>query len=259
MYTPKWLKDKDSWTLTDKFKQGRGVKTHTPQVGEKVGNRLIIGVWVGKTGYKKAYKTLCDCGNIDEYVLTDSIKFASKLQCQKCGNRSAGITLMEGRIHPEIERLMKEYGEDRVRIVKQRWLGMTQRVNSELYKSYNISMYTPWYDLEVFLKYVINIKDYDKLELAMDRRNTFKNYEPGNIRFITCAKNNGNNRNNILVTEGNKSTSLQDFIRLHFTNISELERVEITKLARYNHINKEIRYEIYIKKIIEAGLIHILK
>ena len=258
MYTPKWLKDKDKWTLSDTFKQGINANSNHPKVGKKIGQRKIIGVWVGPTGYLKAYQTRCDCGRIDEYVLVRSLKAEFGLRCIDCGPIETGLTILENRVHPNIKYLYEIYGDD-VDIAKDLWGHMIYRVSTDKYKRFKIKVHPSWYNFETFLKYIICLEDYDNKDLTMDRIDTYKGYVPGNIRFITETQNKRNARSNIQIKKGDELISLQNFIDTAFIPITKLQHRKISNAAYANHENKVILMNDYIHEVIRIGLGYLLK
>ena len=129
MYTPKWLKDKDKWTLSDTFvDRSRNGKLY-PIVGQTVGDRVVIGVWVNDRDTLKAYKTECICGHIDEYIERKSFKGGDSKRCKDCGYESTGLTHTENKISPNIRELYDKYGH-KVDIAKGIWYGIRKKVKS---------------------------------------------------------------------------------------------------------------------------------
>jgi len=169
-----------------------------------------------------------------------------------------GLTGLKMRVHPEIDYLYSVYGDD-VNHAKHWWLGMMYRVKTDKYRSFGIKVYGPWYNFETFLKYIMSIDNFENEELTMDRINTYKNYEPDNIRFITELENVRNARSNIQIKDGDILISLQVFIDDKFEELTKLQHRKISNAAYANHENKVILMNDYIHEVIRIGLGYLLK
>ncbi len=78
--------------------------------------------------------------------------------------------------------------------------GMKRRCNSPIernYKNYGGRGIKLQFTVNEFVDYVVNVLQVDPRGLTIDRIDNDGHYEPGNIRFITRAKNNGNKRRRV--------------------------------------------------------------
>ena len=94
------------------------------------------------------------------------------------------------------------------------WVGMKQRCNYKKHKDYHryggrgIKVYKDWENsLEIFAQY---IGEPPHPSYVMDRIDNDKNYEPGNIHWVTQSENARNtSRNKIFLWKGKKRTLME--------------------------------------------------
>lgn len=199
MDTPKWLKDKDSWTLSSTFLTGP-TKTPQPQVGDTFGPLKIIGAWVNRNRILKAYQVQCNCGTIMQYVLVNNLKYGNSSKCRNCSTRVLDGTRVFKEKYP------LEIAEKLIMLHKKSY-DRRQFENGPTF-------YEPWKsDYIAFAEYILALPNFDRYpEYDTDRIDNTKGYVPGNIRFVPRKTNARNKVNSRFCIHEGKSITRMDLI-----------------------------------------------
>lgn len=144
-------------------------------------------------------------------------------RCLLCGNERivdgrsirSGASKCCGCYHPKIKEITRH--EERLYGV---WCGMRRRCLSPsnpeypLYGGRGIKICEEWSDYEAFKKWAYE-KGYDdsakKYECTIDRLDTNGNYSPDNCEWHNQKEQNNNRRNNVLLTFGNETYTMQQW------------------------------------------------
>lgn len=86
-----------------------------------------------------------------------------------------------------------------------------RNVNYINYGGRGITMYQPWRD--DLLAFYEEVGDPPSHEHTLDRIDVNKNYEPGNVRWVTAAEQQKNKRTNVVITWRNKTMILKDWAK----------------------------------------------
>lgn len=96
-----------------------------------------------------------------------------------------------------------------------RWTAILARCTNPKVKSYyvyggrGISICEEWrHDFQAFYDHVSQLSHYGEKGYTLDRIDNNRNYEPGNMRFVTRTGQNRNKRNNLLITYNGKTQCL---------------------------------------------------
>ncbi len=169
----------------------------------------ILAAWVNDRGSLKWYKCQCSCGFIDNFVNVSNLKHGNSTRCDACAKKKSAKTLTKTLYEGPIpySHLWKEFGKENITILKDRWKGARKRNK----------LCAEWQNnFERFLAYVFTIEGSLDKKLIMDRKDTFKGYEEGNIRFVTLEQNSRNNRRKVLIEIKGIKYELQEIIEKYF-------------------------------------------
>ena len=215
MANPQWLEEKTNWILANKFLFPAAVNGEPPKIGDRKGKFTIVGAWVNKRGYLKAYKVLCDCGNSVEYIKVNNIKNGHSTQCTTCKiNEQSSESTKYFRAH---------YCQKDSKVLSV----LYQRKSKDVRKFKNgPTFYEEWLiDYKAFAEYWITLPQWTEFRdqivsfghpdhLTPDRIDTSRGYVPGNIRFVTMKQQARNKTNTLFMLFQNEIISLMDFIEL---------------------------------------------
>lgn len=216
--TPKWLLESESWERSETFIIGTKAKSNPPPiVGTTIGNRTIISAWVNKYRTLKAYETICKCGNISKYIRPDTLKKNISTMCDECASTQRSKTVIN-KLNRKYIIIENKYGRELVNRLNNIHRRMKHRVlKSSHYINNNISLYKPWYDFQVFFNYAVLLERSADIGYTIDRINTLKSYEPGNIRFIENRLSPRNRRDAVYINfKDEEPVILMDFIENEF-------------------------------------------
>lgn len=151
-----------------------------------------------KTGYKRTYLCVCDCGNskvVDRYALTSNV------------SKSCGCLRTE-----TIATASLTHGKSRTPEYKV-YISMLNRCNNPKYKEYHlyggrgIKVAERWLKFENFIE---DVGPRPAKGYQLDRKDNNKGYEPGNARWATRTENARNKRNTVFVEFRGRQTTLKE-------------------------------------------------
>lgn len=196
--------------------------------GQKFGKLTAIK-YVGKTSYGTSkWLFNCDCGNTYEAAIADVVS-GKQVGCG-CGRIEHGLT-------KDNQKLM------------QVWIDAKERcynVNRDSYKTYGavgIKMCDRW--LNSFQNFYDDVKDLYRSGLQIDRINTFGDYEPNNVRWVSRTQQMRNTKRNIYVIVNDRYTytltELCNVIKVNYKNARNW--LKAGKLAEKLNLNiKQVAY-----------------
>lgn len=208
------VKSKD-WILRNIYRMSTRTKPpYPPKVGESIGSWTVIAVWTNAKGFLQSFKCKCSCGHIEEYVNPSNLKVGNTQQCRSCAqkNRSAepSVNWTNDCFYPGTD-------ETRKKLLKSRLQGMIARCNQQHHIDAGIKVHAKWItDPNTFVAYIITLDGWSDPSLIPDRKNSFGNYEPENIRFITEADNARNKTNTKMVLFNGEKIDAMSFIEREF-------------------------------------------
>lgn len=148
----------------------------------------------------RIFTVKCDCGTIKDVRLS-SLKEGTTVSCGCFHKQNVKQTFAKSSI---------THGKSKTPLYYV-WMSMRRRCNNSNDKSYSrygargIKVCKEWNEsFEAFAKYVSPKPD----GLTLDRINTLKGYEPGNVRWATYSEQARNTRRNVIVSVGNKKMTL---------------------------------------------------
>lgn len=185
-------------------------------VGRKYGRLLVVAQGADKISPKGKREVTWDCDCV-------------------CGNKTnvrashlkSGHTISCGCAHKEQEEKWKEYNLSHGRNRKnktsksyKRWMQIKDRcynpqnVSYAWYGGKGIEMWEGWLkDPGAFCLYVESLPGYEVPNSTIDRIDPSKNYEPGNLRWISLAKQQSNKSNNVLLTYKGKTQTASEWAK----------------------------------------------
>lgn len=159
-----------------------------------------FGRWevISREGYTKDYKVrwlcVCACG-------TEGVVIGSNLTrgiSQSCGCKHKDIVSLTQTTHGHSK-------GGRVTSEMRAWLGANRRCSDPTDKSYKdygalgVRVAAVWQGPEGFQKFLDHIGPKPSPELMLDRKDSTKGYEPGNVRWATRQQQNTNQRRSLWV------------------------------------------------------------
>lgn len=175
-----------------RFKQ----KYPAPGVGDRFGEYTVTRLET--KGERKGAVCRCSCG-VEKFVDLANLRLGKATRCGKCGRQRASKTWVK--IYSKYAHIMPDQ-EHRRRLVNRLRAAIT-RCHSpnaggfENYGGRGITVCDEWRGPDGagrFLTHVITLDGWDVPSFEMDRIDTNEGYKPGNIRFVTRAKNMLNKR-----------------------------------------------------------------
>lgn len=175
-------------------------KVHSvPDVGDKIGELTVRGYAIGTSGGLKALLVDCSCGSPEFTVNPQNLRKGRTKRCVICSkvqtNKSRKKYWGYEDILPDQNHRTRLL--DRISAALQR----CHNPNDKNYANYGgrgIHVFEPWQNgtegRRGFLAHLITLPGWDIPNYDMDRRDTDKGYEPGNIRFVTRTENMNNKR-----------------------------------------------------------------
>ncbi len=139
---------------------------------------------------QREYLFICECGTITWQ--SGSMVARGKVLSCGCYARDAAASRCKNR---------EKHGLSKTPIYNI-WSSMMRRCYSPTVRSYRfyggrgVKVCSRWQNFEVFCR---DVQPLLKPGMQMDRTDTYGDYEPGNIRFITCKENQRNRRDNRLI------------------------------------------------------------
>jgi len=174
----------------------------------RVFGRLTVWVENGRDkGGRVLWLCICECGNL-KTVLGNSLIRGITRSCGCLSKEMASNRLRERNFKHGLSR----------HPIYDVWRGIMRRCYDPLDQAYcnyggrGISVYEPWHDLVKFYEDVMKLGWQHGLEI--DRYpNNDGNYEPSNVRFVSCEDNNNNRRTSHFVEYENKILTLSQWGR----------------------------------------------
>ena len=165
-----------------------------PSIGHRSGKLAVTGYVRGVRGGVKALIVHCDCGGPEYTIDRQNFKNFKSTRCNLCAKQAA-----LGKRYWKYAEAMPE-DEHRTRLLNRLAAAITRchTPSSKYYVHYGargIQVFDGWRkDRAAFLSYVRTLLGWDDPSLELDRIDTNKGYEPGNIRFVTRSANAANKR-----------------------------------------------------------------
>lgn len=195
-------------------------KVHTVEdVGTKFGNLTLTGYIVGTQGGLKDAIVRCNCGSPEFTVTYQNLRRLRTKNCMLCGKKTANASRKRYWGYEDIlpDQNHRTRLLDRISAALQR----CHNPNDKNYPNYGgrgIEVHEPWRNgtegRRNFLTHLITLDGWDIPNFDMDRIDTNKGYEPGNLRFVTRSQNMNNKR---------KVQEMQDRINYLVNYVKELE------------------------------------
>lgn len=173
-------------------------------VGKRFGRWFVLAEHPEKLQGRCQYKCICDCG-------TEKIVDGGRLRIG--GSKSCGCLKRENTSKSNSTHRLSKLP------LYSTWNNIRKRCYDpkiDCYKNYGgrgIRMHEAWInDPPVFIKWCMENGWQQGLEV--DRENNDGHYEPGNIRFITHAKQQTNKRDNVYFTHNGETKCLAEWARI---------------------------------------------
>jgi hypothetical protein len=175
-------------------------KVHVvPDIGDSIGELTVTGYVVGTSGGLKALIVNCSCGSPEFTVLPNNVRKGKTKRCIVCSKVQTNKSRKKFWGYVDI----LEDDNHRFRLLS-RISAALQRCHNPNDKNYpnyggrGIHVFEPWRNgtegRRGFLAHLITLDGWDIPNYDMDRIDTDKGYEPGNIRFVTRSQNAYNKR-----------------------------------------------------------------
>lgn len=202
-------------------------KVHpVPDVGDKIGELTVTGYLVGSTGGLKALLVTCSCGSPEFTVIPNNVRKGKTKRCIVCSkvqtNKSRKKFWGYVDILPDDNHRYRLL--NRIAAALQR----CHNPNDKNYPNYGgrgIHVFEPWRNgtegRRQFLAHLITLYGWDIPNYDMDRIDTNRGYEPGNIRFVTRSENAFNKRK--IQTLQSDFDEREEYILQLEERVSELE------------------------------------
>ena len=167
-----------------------------PLIGERFHELTVTGFNYGPAGGVKSVRVSCACSAAIHNVDLHNLLKGATTRCNTCAQKKSKAT---------VKNFWKYAAEcpndEHRRRLLCRFSAAVQRCHNPKskqranYGGRGISVALEWRENKaLFLRHVVTLDGWDNPALEMDRIDTDGNYEPGNIRFITKAKNSLNKR-----------------------------------------------------------------
>ena len=211
----KSLKVKPDWTLREFYRMSKRTKPPMPpKVGTKVGSWTVIGAWTNSKGYLQSLKCQCDCGRVEEYINPSNIKVGNTQQCKSCGQKNRKLDKGADWSKANFPSNMNEIHKKRLKDILG---GMIARCSQQHHIDTNIKVHESWIsNPNTFISHMLTLDDWSVNDLIPDREDTFKGYEPGNVRFITHKDNARNRTDTVFVKYKGESIDVMSFAQQMF-------------------------------------------
>lgn len=181
-----------------------------PKIGDRYGEWVVLSAPLGPSRHARV-SCKCSCGKIAEVQIGHLVSGRSK-RCRSCGYktpvhgvaRERNLVLALAADHTRANAAQCKYRfvprSSRLRLQRRMYQAVDRCHNPRCVAYHNyggrgISVCDEWRENYVgFAKYLMTLPGWDDLNLQIDRINNNGNYEPGNLRFVTCADNLRNRR-----------------------------------------------------------------
>ena len=165
-----------------------------PSIGCCSGKLTVTGYIRGARAGVKALIVRCSCGSPEYTVDQQNFKNFKSTRCNVCSKQAAA-----SKRYWKYAQAMPE-DDHRTRLLNRLSAAITRchTTTDRAYIHYGargITVFDAWRkDRTQFLTYVRTLVGWDCPELELDRTDTNRGYEPGNLRFVTRSVNAGNKR-----------------------------------------------------------------
>lgn len=175
-------------------------KVHpVPDIGDMFGDLTVVGYVIGVSGGLKSLIVTCKCGSPEFTVLLSNVRKSKTRRCIVCSKVQTNISRKKFWGYSDI--LTDDNHRCRLLNRISAALQRCHNSNDKNYPNYGgrgIYVHDAWRDGVVgrrkFLTYLITLEGWDVPNYDMDRIDTDKGYEPGNLRFVTRVENARNKR-----------------------------------------------------------------
>lgn len=210
-------------------------KVHAvPDIGEVIGELTVVGYVVGTQGGLKQLIVTCSCGSPEFTVMVQNVRKGKTKRCIVCSKVQTNKSRKKFWGYADI------LADDNHRFrLLSRIAAALQRCHNPNDKNYpnyggrGIHVFEPWRKgtegRRLFLAHLITLYGWDIPNYDMDRIDTDRGYEPGNIRFVTRSEN-ANNKRKVQVLQAS-CDERTEYIEQLEERISELE-AEVSWLRR---------------------------
>ena len=167
-----------------------------PSTGDRFGSLTVTGYLVSDDGGLRRIVVQCDCGRPEHDVDCANLRSGRSTRCAKCA-RPAGTRTRKrwwgyADVCPDDEHRMRLL--NRISAIVQRCHNPKSRGWRD-YGGRGIKAHEAWRsDRRSFLAYLLTLDGWDTPELELDRIDNDRGYEPGNLRFVSRARNAANKR-----------------------------------------------------------------
>ena len=167
-----------------------------PSPGDRFGQLVVTAHVETPSGGLKAILVICDCGSGPYEVNISNLRNGRSTRCNTCAKRASGSTTKQwfgyAGVVPDDShrrRLCNRISACYNRCHNPKDAGYPN------YGGRGIRVYEPWRaDRAAFLRYLVSLEGWDDPALELDREDVDKGYEPGNLRFVSHARNQANRR-----------------------------------------------------------------
>lgn len=184
--------------------------------GRKFG-RLVVICRAANIGRKTAWLCKCDCGNTK----------VSTMSNLKSGHVTSCGCAWKDIVPPLNKDLNTRHAESGTQLYRA-WTNMRYRCNTptcQCYKNYGgrgITICKEWGEYESFRDWALNNGFMEGL--SIDRIDVDGNYEPSNCRWVSDKTQQNNKRNNVTLTFGGQTHTLQEWSEMTGINWTTLKR-----------------------------------
>jgi hypothetical protein len=219
----------------------RHIKYPPPATGTVYGRWKVLAVQVGRLGGVKSLRVCCTCGHEQEMGADNAANVLSgrSKQCTSCG-----VSAMH-RAPKDIygyKAIMPESAHRR------RWLcrisQAVRRCHNPAHSRYadyggrGVRVCQAWRsNYGEFLRYIRSVPGWDVAHLTLDRIDNSQGYQPGNVRCVSRAAQNRNQRSNNFVEYQGVRLCLADFWRRYCPAYRSVETLR-KKLCRGASVEK---------------------
>jgi hypothetical protein len=168
-----------------------------PCLGDRFGELTVVGFNKGPAGGISALVLVqCSCGAAPHVVYDANLRKGLSTRCRACGKKRAGYHRKNFWTYADVVAEDKHRRRLLNRIAA--CFNRCHNPNDRGYKNYGgrgIHVYPEWRaSRREFLRYLTTLDGWNIPALELDRKDTNKGYEPGNLRFTTRKINAGNRR-----------------------------------------------------------------
>lgn len=169
-----------------------------PSPGDRFGELTVLGMEVQVRGAcpTKMARVQCSCEAPPHLVYTYNLRKGTSTRCNLCAKKQSGY--WRKKFHGYADIVPSEH--HRVRLLNRISACISRCHNPKdrgfpNYGGRGVFVFATWRESrKEFLQHLVTLKGWDQAHLELDRIDVDKGYEPGNIRFVSHAVNQGNRR-----------------------------------------------------------------